>query len=111
MWIFSGEVDINVPHDNFPLMIKFLRARSFDVDQAFKLMKEYLMFKVDFPEIFQGIVPSELGNIFVKGTIVISPVKDQHGQTVIMGRSGLVFFFKIIVVLTLQYKKKTFRIP
>lgn len=77
-----------MPCDNRHFLLKFLRPRKFDVNGAFKLMKEYFKFKVDFPEIFQNIVPSECARIYAMNAGIISPVRDQYGQRVIMGRAG-----------------------
>lgn len=80
-------------------MIKFLRARKFDVDESFKLIKEFFKFKMDFPEYFQNIVPSECANIYAMNAVIISPVKDQYGHTVLMGRAGCLYQCLRLIIL------------
>ncbi|XP_059622713.1 retinaldehyde-binding protein 1-like [Phlebotomus argentipes] len=87
--LIKGEEDLDIPYDNRPFMVKFLRARKFDVDEAFTLMKNYFKFKSEFPELFKDVVPSKVAYILAMNAAFMSPVKDQHGHTVLMGRAEL----------------------
>ncbi|XP_055693095.1 retinaldehyde-binding protein 1-like [Lutzomyia longipalpis] len=83
--LIQCEDNLVLPHDNRPFMLKFLRARQFNVDASFNLMRNYFKFKQEFPEVFQGVVPSECAYIYAMNAAIISPKKDQFGQTVLMG--------------------------
>ncbi|GAB0099494.1 hypothetical protein DMENIID0001_153610 [Sergentomyia squamirostris] len=84
--LIQQEEDLHIPHDNIYLMLKFLRPKKFDVEEAFQLMKNYFKFKIEFPELFIGIVPSEQAYIYAMNGVFLSPRPDKDGHKVVMVR-------------------------
>lgn len=61
-------------------LIKFLRARKFDLERAFDLIVSYYEKKRDLPELFANYSPSAEKGAFDSGFNVVFPERDQHAS-------------------------------
>ncbi|KAL1468118.1 hypothetical protein MTO96_041684, partial [Rhipicephalus appendiculatus] len=55
--IISDEPTLHCPMDN-AFLVKFLRARKYDTQAAFKNVKKYFKVRRDHPEMFKNLAPS-----------------------------------------------------
>lgn len=69
-------------------LIKFLRARKFDLDRAFDLMVDYYECKQNLTELFGSYSPSREMKTFESGFNVTFPERDQEGRKVFVFRPG-----------------------
>lgn len=70
-------------------LLKFLRARKFDVDRAFTLLKNYYGYRSRHRKIFQDLLPSALHNNLRYNYQTLLPGRDRKGRAILVVKSGL----------------------
>ncbi|XP_055597104.1 clavesin-1-like isoform X2 [Uranotaenia lowii] len=69
-------------------LIKFLRARFWKVENAYKLMCRYYTFREQNPELHENVNPMTLRSLGEDNIITISPYRDQEGRRVLYFKFG-----------------------
>lgn len=69
-------------------LLRFLRAKKFDVDKSFKMMQKYYWMKEHSPELFHVSPPCELKAMLEMQMQCMLPQKDNHGRQVYVFRVG-----------------------
>lgn len=69
-------------------LIKFLRARSFSVEKAYRLMLRYYSFKEAHPKFHKDVYPLRLTFIGDDDVMSVLPYRDQTGRRTIIYRLG-----------------------
>ncbi|KAF5281042.1 hypothetical protein FQR65_LT14892 [Abscondita terminalis] len=76
-----NDKNLTVPDDT-DFIIRFLRARKFDSQKAFRMVQRYFMMKIRFPELFKCPLPSEISRILEFQAQHMLPSRDQFGRRV-----------------------------
>lgn len=74
------------PDDEF--LLRFLRARKFDYERAFRLLKNYYRLRSENPELYSKYRPSAVLNAFENNLQVMLPDFDQAGRKVFLYQAG-----------------------
>ncbi|XP_077519320.1 alpha-tocopherol transfer protein-like [Amblyomma americanum] len=85
-----GEETLQCPIGN-EFLLKFLRARKFDADAAFKTIQKYFRARRDYPRIFENFSPSGmLYDVICREhkLLAVSSDRDPHGRAVMLVRTG-----------------------
>lgn len=69
-------------------LLRFLRARYFKLEPAYKLLCNYYEFKENNPEFVQGVHLGKLKKIGKKGIITVPPYREQTGRRILLYRLG-----------------------
>ncbi|KAI8501128.1 hypothetical protein Bbelb_212230, partial [Branchiostoma belcheri] len=81
------DLNVNARTDGV-FLLRFLRARKFDCDRAFKLLQNYYRVRTSTPEIFENLLPSAVQHVLEKGVVTALPGRDREGRSVIIFRPG-----------------------
>ncbi|XP_078665386.1 alpha-tocopherol transfer protein-like [Branchiostoma floridae x Branchiostoma belcheri] len=74
--------------DDDHILLRFLRARYFDVEQAFKLLEKYHVWRAQSPEICSNMRPSSVQGLLEAGYHAALPGRDQDGRKVMFYKIG-----------------------
>ncbi|XP_076329351.1 alpha-tocopherol transfer protein-like [Tachypleus tridentatus] len=86
--MLQEEPNLIVPSDdNF--LLRFLRARKFDYDRAFRLIKQYYILRDNNPELFKDFVPSALKDVFSANLEGFLQHRDSEGHAIFVIRGGI----------------------
>lgn len=69
-------------------LLRFLRARKYDVHKAFKLVKNYYYYRYKYTEVFDNLVPSQVRKNLLYNYQSLLPRRDRQGRAVMVVRSG-----------------------
>uniref|UniRef100_T1JCV9 CRAL-TRIO domain-containing protein n=1 Tax=Strigamia maritima TaxID=126957 RepID=T1JCV9_STRMM len=82
-----GEQELNCRMDD-AFLLRFLRARKFDYDRAFQLLKNYYKIRLQFAYLYVNYRPSTLTSVFVHNMQIVLPDCDQYGRKVFIYNGG-----------------------
>ncbi|XP_054564467.1 alpha-tocopherol transfer protein isoform X2 [Eptesicus fuscus] len=69
-----------------PFLLRFLRARDFDLDQAWRLLKNYYKWRAECPEISADLHPRSILGLLRAGYIGVLRDRDPTGSKVLIYR-------------------------
>ncbi|XKL68217.1 hypothetical protein PGB90_003708 [Kerria lacca] len=77
------------PHrmDN-AFLLRFLRARNYRVEPAFRLFVNYHQFRENNPEFYKDVNPLDLGYIGEADILSVMPYREQNGRRIMIFRLG-----------------------
>lgn len=81
-----GDVEVHRSDDSF--LLRFLRARQFHGERAYRLLVNYYKFKENNPEIHKGIDPMKLNFIGEDDVLGVLPYREQTGRRIMIYRVG-----------------------
>uniref|UniRef100_H2ZEV6 CRAL-TRIO domain-containing protein n=1 Tax=Ciona savignyi TaxID=51511 RepID=H2ZEV6_CIOSA len=67
-------------------LIKFLRARKFDAEKAYTLMKGYVKYSIKHPDVVGNVRESDVRQWMGKGRPGVLPTRDAHGRVILFFR-------------------------
>ncbi|XP_078585184.1 alpha-tocopherol transfer protein-like isoform X4 [Branchiostoma floridae x Branchiostoma japonicum] len=85
--MINARPDLNARTDD-GFLLRFLRARKFDYDRAFKLLENYYQVRANTPEIFEKFLPSAITHVLDKSIVTVLPGRDKEGRKLIVFRPG-----------------------
>jgi alpha-tocopherol transfer protein len=86
--IISSEINRKGREDD-SFLLRFLRAKKFDVDKAFKMIQKYYWMKEHSPELFHVSPPSDLKLMLEMQIQCMLNTKDQQGRQIYLFRVGV----------------------
>jgi alpha-tocopherol transfer protein len=72
-------------------LLRFLRAKKFDVDKSFKMIQKYYWMKEHSPELFHVSPPSDLKSMLEMQIQCMLPQKDVQGRQIYLFRVGKLY--------------------
>lgn len=69
-------------------LLRFLRARKFNIESAYRLIVNYYDFKDNNPEIFDGVNLQHLLRVGKADVITVPPYREQTGRRILLYRWG-----------------------
>ncbi|CAI2731201.1 unnamed protein product [Schistosoma spindalis] len=70
-------------------LLRFLRAKKFNQDNALRLYTNYYILRLRYPDIFNDLRPSLVEHVFQSGVVCRLPQPDSEGRALIYFRPGL----------------------
>jgi len=69
-------------------LLRFLRARKFDCDRAYKLLVNYYTIRASNADILGHITPSSVEGVYDCGVAAVLPHRDREGRRIVYVRPG-----------------------
>lgn len=69
-------------------LLRFLRAKKFDIEKSFKMIQKYYWLKEHSPELFHVSPPAELKSMLEMQIQCMLPQKDSQGRQIYLFRVG-----------------------
>uniref|UniRef100_T1IUL4 CRAL-TRIO domain-containing protein n=1 Tax=Strigamia maritima TaxID=126957 RepID=T1IUL4_STRMM len=85
--LILDERELNCRTDD-AFLLRFLRARKFDINRAFQLLKNYYKIRLQNPQIYLNYRPSALTNVFAHNLQTILPDRDHFGRKIFISNLG-----------------------
>ncbi|TNN05700.1 Alpha-tocopherol transfer protein-like isoform 2 [Schistosoma japonicum] len=70
-------------------LLRFLRAKKFNCDNALRLYINYYILRIRYPDIFNDLRPSLVEHVFRSGVVCRLPQPDSEGRALIYFKPGL----------------------
>ncbi|XP_077989777.1 alpha-tocopherol transfer protein-like [Glandiceps talaboti] len=69
-------------------LLRFLRARKFDIDKAFQNLVRYYEIRKEFPRVFENLHPSTVKHVLDQEMVCTLQTKDKNGAFIAINRLG-----------------------
>ncbi|GBO20219.1 hypothetical protein AVEN_122948-1 [Araneus ventricosus] len=79
-----------LPLKDDEFLLRFLRAKKFDVNEAFDALKTYYKFKFEYSGVLTDFVPTDFRTVFEMDKIFISPKRTPIGEGIFIVFPGIV---------------------
>ncbi|CAG5125675.1 unnamed protein product [Candidula unifasciata] len=74
------------PRTDVQFLLRFLRARKFDQERTFQLVKNYYDIRLHFPDIFSDLKPTRVRHVFDDGVFEVLKHRDKDGCRIVIFR-------------------------
>ncbi|BFZ21414.1 hypothetical protein BsWGS_24453 [Bradybaena similaris] len=74
------------PRTDVKFLLRFLRARKFDQERTFQLVKSYYDVRLQFPDMCNDLKPSRVRGVFDDGVVEVLKHRDNEGCRVVIFR-------------------------